>query len=263
MNRTYENRFEDRIEAVEDLYLRFDKRASGSIIVFLAPHEDKIVLDIEAEEYSYAKVFIQNRSEKAIEIELNGHIHHDAKVELGLLDLEDTPTTLKAKGLLQEQGATLDLYTATLCQSSEQKKADIEVVSEVAHTYGTIHNFCVCFDKGQYDVVAAGRIIKGAYGSESHQETRVLTLGKDHKCVVIPILYIDENDVKASHALTIGQPDESQLYYLCSRGLTPKQAMGLLSIGYFKPILGLIEDEALRHGLEEETERRVGIHEYS
>ncbi len=39
--------------------------------------------------------------------------------------------------------------------------------------------------------------------------------------------------------------------------------MGLLSIGYFKPILGLIEDEALRHGLEEETERRVGVYEHS
>ncbi len=263
MNRTYKNRFEDRIEASEDLHLHFDKQASGNIVVFLAPHQEKIVLDLEAQEYSYAKVFVQNQSEKAIEIVLNGHIHHDAKVELGLLDLEETPTTFKARGLLQEQGATLDLYTATLCQNPHQKKADIEVVSQVAHTYGTIHNFCVCFDEGQYDVVAAGRIVKGAYGSESHQETRILTLGTNHKCIALPILYIDENDVKASHALTIGQPDEAQLYYLCSRGLTPKQAMGLLSIGYFKPILGLIEDEALRHGLEEETERRVGIYEHS
>lgn len=263
MNRTYENRFEDRIEAFEDLHLHFDKRASGSVVVFLEPKEEKITIELEAKEYSYVKVFIQNRSDREVEISLVGNVERDAKIDLGLLDLELSQTTLEAKGFLNEQGATMELYTATLCQSSEKKKANIDLTSNVPHTYGMIHNFCVCFDQGQYEMVAAGRIVKGAYGSESHQETRVLTLGKDHFCLAIPILYIDENDVKASHALTIGQPDESQLYYLCSRGLTPKQAMGLLSIGYFKPILNLIDDEGLRNSLAEETERRVGVYEHS
>ena len=61
---------------------------------------------------------------------------------------------------------------------------------------------------------------KGCAQAQSHQTTRVLTLGKDHTAKVIPLLLIDENEVKASHALSIGQPDEEQLYYLCSRGLS-------------------------------------------
>ena len=56
------------------------------------------------------------------------------------------------------------------------------------------------------------RIVKGAHASESHQTTRVLTLSDHHNSEVVPVLYIDENDVKASHATTLGQPDENQLY---------------------------------------------------
>ena len=75
-------------------------------------------------------------------------------------------------------------------------------------------------------------------------------------------LYIDENDVKASHALTIGQPDADQLYYLQSRGLSTRQAVGLLSIGYFKPVISLIEDESAREAIESRMEERVGLYEY-
>ena len=58
-----------------------------------------------------------------------------------------------------------------------------------------------------------------------------------HSSEVVPILYIDENDVKASHAMTLGQPDADQLYYLQTRGLNLEQALGLMSIGYFLPVI--------------------------
>lgn len=109
-------------------------------------------------------------------------------------------------------------------------------------------------------MVANGNILKGAFDSASHQETRVLTLGKDHETKVIPLLLIDENDVKASHALTIGEPDENQLYYLQSRGLSKETALGLLSVGYFMPVIRQIENEDLREQLREEMERKVGIY---
>ena len=77
---------------------------------------------------------------------------------------------------------------------------------------------------------------------------------------MIPLLLIDENDVKASHALTIGQPDEDQLYYLQSRGLTTKQAVGLLSIGYFLPVIELIDNEEEKVQLRQEMESKVGLY---
>lgn len=107
---------------------------------------------------------------------------------------------------------------------------------------------------------ACGKIVKGAHDSASHQASRVLTLSNQQSSEVIPLLLIDENDVKASHATTLGQPDENQLYYLQSRGLTREQALGLLTIGYMMPITTVLDDEKLAAELKNEIETKVGLH---
>lgn len=262
MERTYENHFEDRIETDEDLILRFDGRAEGNLLIFLTGEKDEVHIDLESRPSSNARIFIQNAFEHPVKIVIKAKAENDAKLRLGLLDLQDHPCELKFDGDLVEEGADIEFYTAQLCLRDKLKKGDLNLNSLVPHTFGNMHNFAVCFDGGRYEMAASGRIVKGAFGSESHQETRVLTMGKDHKAVAIPILYIDENDVKASHALTIGQPDADQLYYLQSRGLSTRQAVGLLSIGYFKPVISLIEDESAREAIESRMEERVGLYEY-
>lgn len=262
MERTYENRFEDRIVTDQPLDLTFENNASGSLVIFLEGENNEILIDLKAQAYSYTKIFIQNRMNHECTLTIKADVNDDAKIEMGLLDLQDEAFILKADGSLNKQGATMELSTAQLSLAGKKKKANIELASHTAHTYGNIHNFAVVYNEGLYEMVAAGRIDKGAFGSESHQETRVLTMGKDHTVITLPILYIDENDVKASHALTVGQPDADQLYYLQSRGLSTTQAMGLLAIGYFKPVVALIDDENLREQLEQEIEVKAGLYEH-
>ena len=107
---------------------------------------------------------------------------------------------------------------------------------------------------------ACGKIVKGAHDSASHQASRVLTLSNQQSSEVIPLLLIDENDVKASHATTLGQPDENQLYYLQSRGLSRSQALGLLTVGYLMPISDLFDDATYHDEMKNEIEKRVGLH---
>ena len=42
-----------------------------------------------------------------------------------------------------------------------------------------------------------------------------------------PILLIDEDDVTAGHAASVGRVDPLQLYYLMSRGITKKKQKDL------------------------------------
>lgn len=123
-----------------------------------------------------------------------------------------------------------------------------------------MENYAVVEDGAHYHMEATGKIIRGAYESNSHQKTRVLTMSEQHDSEVVPVLLIDENDVKASHATTLGQPDENQLYYLQTRGLSRKQALGLLTVGYIMPITELFEQEAIRNALKDEIEMKVGLH---
>lgn len=266
MEKTYSGTFDESLvlnEEKTDLFLKFDERSSGGLQIFADGSAEEISLSLEAEAYSYVKIFFQNSTEDKIRLQLQIHVKKDARIRLGFLDLSHAEVSLKMHTDLDAQGATMEFYSGQLCQKDARKYNDIEIVHHSSYTYGNMHNFAVTFGEGYYDTVAAGRIDKGCSNSESHQETRVLTMGKDHMVKALPILYIDENDVKASHALSVGQPDADQLYYLQSRGLSKEQSVGLLSVGYFMPVIDLIEDKDRHEQLREEMERRVGLYEHS
>ena len=74
----------------------------------------------------------------------------------------------------------------------------------------------------------------------------------DKDCIASanPYLFIDDFDVKASHAAGVGKMDEDHLYYLQSRGLSKKQAMQLITYGYLKPVVEVIDNEKLREHFE-------------
>lgn len=83
------------------------------------------------------------------------------------------------------------------------------------------------------------RITKGAKNTNGYFDSKAL-LFDDAKGRSVPSLEIDENEVKAGHGSTIGRPDENQLFYLRSRGLSEKEAEQLIIGGFFDPIFSLL-----------------------
>lgn len=262
MEKIYTGRFFDHLELTEDtrLYVRLEESASGSLIVNIKEGAGSVEVVLDAATYSYGKIMLHNTSSQDLDIKVNCTLYKDATVRMGFMDLEKTKATGRLECHLVQEGADFEIYTGQLVQEHTSKINAMEIVHEAPHTYGNMHNFAVQFDDSYYEMIANGNIHDKCPQSQSHQETRVLTLGRGHKNKVIPLLLIDENDVKASHALTIGQPDASQMYYLQSRGLSRAMAMGLLSIGYFMPVIDLIDDEEEKKRLREEMESKVGLY---
>lgn len=252
-----------RFDHDETLEFHIDPRSRTRFMILIEPGCSYFHLKVSAGKSSNSKIFIQNRADAKLDLFMDADVYQDAECEIGFLDLEKNEVYAKEKAFLKEPGASFEIYTGQLCPDAAKKISDMEVVHEAPATFGRIHNFAVQFDGSYYEMVANGNIRDRCPGSQSHQETRVLTLGKDTKNKVIPLLLIDENDVKASHALSIGQPDASQMYYLQSRGLSKSAAMGLLSIGYFMPVIDMIEEESLRSKIREEMEGKVGLYGHS
>lgn len=86
------------------------------------------------------------------------------------------------------------------------------------------------------------RINKGAKGADGYFASKIL-LFDDAKGRSVPSLEIDENELKAGHASTVGRPDEQQLFYLRSRGLSEKEAAQLIVTGFFEPVIALLSQE--------------------
>ena len=81
------------------------------------------------------------------------------------------------------------------------------------------------------------RIRENAKGSNAFQTNRNLTLSEGAWAESVPNLDIETNDVKCSHASTVGPIDEEQRFYLESRGVRPEVAERLVVLGFFDEVL--------------------------
>ena len=81
------------------------------------------------------------------------------------------------------------------------------------------------------------RVHRGAVRSDARQTNHNLVLDEGAHADSVPNLDILENDVKCSHASTVGPIDEDQRYYIESRGVAPEVAEGLIVRGFFDAIL--------------------------
>jgi Fe-S cluster assembly protein SufD len=81
------------------------------------------------------------------------------------------------------------------------------------------------------------RIRENAKGSNAFQTNRNLTLSEGAWAESVPNLDIETNDVKCSHASTVGPIDEDQRFYLESRGVRPEVAERLVVLGFFDEVL--------------------------
>jgi len=104
---------------------------------------------------------------------------------------------------------------------------------------------------------AIGKIEHGATRTNAEQESRMLMLSEKARGDANPILLIDENDVTAGHAASVGRIDPMQMYYLMSRGITRDEAERLIIHGFLAPVVGQLPIASVRKQLTELIERKV------
>lgn len=117
-----------------------------------------------------------------------------------------------------------------------------DVIHEGLHTKSLTFIRAVFKDSAIFNNDGMIRIVNGAKNANGYFNSKVL-LFDDAKGRSVPSLEIDENEVKAGHASTIGRPDENQLFYLRSRGLSELEAEELIVTGFFDPAIKLLPEK--------------------
>jgi len=101
------------------------------------------------------------------------------------------------------------------------------------------------------------RIREEAKGSVAFQTNRNLTLSAGAWAESVPNLDIKTNDVKCSHASSVGPIDEEQRFYLESRGIPPDVAQRLVVLGFFDDVLAMLPVGDMRGDLRRRVERKL------
>lgn len=83
------------------------------------------------------------------------------------------------------------------------------------------------------------------------QTNRNLILDRNARADSIPGLEIEADDVACTHASTIGKLEETEVFYLMSRGIERKIAEQMMVEGFFDPIMQRIPFEGVRNRISE------------
>ncbi|MDE6953241.1 MAG: SufD family Fe-S cluster assembly protein [Erysipelotrichales bacterium] len=178
------------------------------------------------------------------------HLQRDASIQCGYGELAHVSVNAEYLYYLEGENASAKVRMAALSQDKEKKYYKVAIEHHCPHTYGQMDNYGVVKESGRLVIDGIGTITKGQYGSASHQTNKIMVFDETAIASANPYLYIDDYDVKASHAAAVGKMDEEHLYYLQSRGLTKKQAMQLITYGYLKPVIEVVDNDMLKEHFE-------------
>ncbi|WP_313237924.1 Fe-S cluster assembly protein SufD [Sporosarcina ureae] len=180
-----------------------------------------------------------------------------ARIEWALGLMNDSNTISENITHLVGDGSSSDMKSVVVGRGSQKQNFTSEIVHWGLDTDGFILKHGVMKENSTAIFNGIGRIAKGATRSNAVQESRILMLGERGRGDANPILLIDENDVTAGHAASVGRVDPLQMFYLMSRGISQEEAERLIIHGFLAPVVSKLPIAGVRKQLTEVIERKV------
>lgn len=158
----------------------------------------------------------------------------------GALTRSVVTTTLGGEGAHSESAALF--FTG----ATQHVDLTVETDHAVGHTTSHVVVRSAATDHGQGRFFGNISIRKHSHGSDASLRDDALLLSKAAHIDSVPALEIAANDVKAFHGATVGSVDDEQLFYARSRGIGRADALRMIALGFFEPVVSRFPGERLR-----------------
>ena len=164
-------------------------------------------------------------------------VGRDATVRTSAVALGGDYARLRSEARLGGQGAESDQLAVYFGDGEQMLDFRTLQDHDAPHTRSDLLFKGAVEDKARSVYSGLVRLRKPAQKSSAFQTNRNLVLTEGASAESIPNLEIEANDVRCSHASTVGPIDDDQLYYLESRGIPPEEAERLIVLGFFDDVL--------------------------
>ena len=155
-------------------------------------------------------------------------------------------------GILADNDISID---AVLQRESAEGERQTDLTTVVRH--GGLNGITSQLTKGVVRDTARGvfqgKIIveRGADGTDARMGHHALILGERAEIDAKPELEIYADDVQCAHGNTVGNLDESALFYMQQRGIPAEEARALLTQAFLIEVVDRIEHEGAREVVRE------------
>lgn len=230
-------------------------KASRGYLYLYYENSEEIDCVIDFEEGSQWDVVVLNQNIYSLKLREDFNLHAHALVRVHFGEFSKETVEHVSNAYLLGEYAHFISNAAVLARHQDHWR--LHAHHQSPYTYADLNTHGIVLKGGYLSLDVIGDIPENMQGSKTHQTSRIMNFSEDIAAAVHPQLLIENNDVEASHAATIGRPDKEQLYYLQSRGLDEEMALSLLVLGYLMPFLTAIEDESLQEKLRKQLEGQI------
>lgn len=199
-------------------------------------------VDILVKENTNVSMITYHNSDTKSLFHLNLKVEKDASFTLYNIITSDEDTKYEVLCDLTAEGANFDSLNVVLCGKEAKYDSFIDINHLDKHTSSNLEIYAIAKDKANIILNNNATIKHGCSKSIAHQKAKGLNLNKEAKIKALPNLYIDEYDVVANHAASIGSLNPDDLFYLMSRGLPKEEASKIIIMGFINPLVDCITD---------------------
>jgi Fe-S cluster assembly protein SufD len=136
--------------------------------------------------------------------------------------------------LLDEVGNRKDLKITFLLKGNAFLDLSVPISHTASGTDSNVSIRGVVDDRARALVKGLVKIAPNIKGVESFLSVKILVVSREAKAEARPELEILANNVKASHAATVGKIDPEQIFYMESRGFSYTEAKRLIIKGWIE-----------------------------
>lgn len=125
--------------------------------------------------------------------------------------------------------SSVDYKFSTITENNQSYTIDINHNNK--NTVSNVINHGVVLNDSKLDFIVNSRVEKGNKKSVLNQTSKIIVMSKNNSRIE-PNMYIDEFDVDARHAATIGKFSKDEIFYLMTKGISYKECEELLIEGF-------------------------------
>lgn len=185
-------------------------------------------------------------------------VQADGTVEWIIGEMNQGYTVSDTKTVLQGNGSVSDTKVIAIGTGSQKLSYTTQARHFGRSSVSQMITRAVMLEEATAIINGITKIEKGATNCDGQQTERVLMLSPGARGDANPILLIDEDDVTAGHAASVGQVNAEQIYYLMSRGISRSEAEYLVIFGFLAPVISEIPLEEVRSRLKDLVETKLG-----
>jgi Fe-S cluster assembly scaffold protein SufB len=101
------------------------------------------------------------------------------------------------------------------------------------------------------------QIDPGAQQTHTYLQIHTMMLSPKARVDAIPSVLVSADDVSASHGGTVGELDETAIFYMQTRGLDRAAAVRVIVEGFFEPLVAELQDEALEQLVRDRVQEKL------